>query len=37
MLTADNLENALSNAFKQGIIKYNTNPMVLQGSTETEI
>jgi len=37
MLTSDNLENALSIAFKQGIVKLNTNPMVLQGNTDTEV
>ena len=37
MLTADDFDNALSNAFKQGIIKHNSHTMVLSGESESEV
>ena len=37
MLTGDNQDSALSNAFKQGIITHNSHPMVVSGSTDQEI
>lgn len=37
MLTGDNQDSALSNAFKQGVITHNSHPMVVSGNTDQEI
>lgn len=37
MLTGDNQDAALANAFKQGLITHNSHPMVVSGSTDQEI
>lgn len=37
MLTGDNQDSALANAFKQGLITHNSHPMVVSGSTDQEI
>jgi len=37
MLTGDNQDASLSNAFKQGIITHNSHPMVVSGTTDQEI
>lgn len=37
MLTGDNQDSALSNAFKQGIITHNSHPMVVSGATDQEV
>lgn len=37
MLTGDNQDSALANAFKQGLITHNSHPMVVSGTTDHEI
>ena len=37
MLTGDNQDSALANAFKQGLITHNSHPMVVSGNTDQEI